>query len=104
VEPEVFSLHNNCTAHFAIPMARLALAEGAETKIRLLHHEQRSVFALTLRAGGREEITLGGKATPARVVQGSLVGLALTFHVDEQGRLLRWHQQQGDVTIERKAP
>lgn len=100
VEPSVFGLHNNCTVHFAIALSRIApLAEGARHRVRFVHSEQRSVFTMSLRVGGTEQIDVGGTRVPARVVHADLVGLPITLHVDDDGRLLRYHQQQGDVRI-----
>ncbi len=100
VDPSVFVLHNNCTAHFAIAVNRIGpLVEGAEHKLRVVHSEQRSVFAMTLRVGGTEELDVDGKIGPARVVHVDLAGIAITLHVDAAGDLVRFHQKQGDVKI-----
>lgn len=100
VDPSVFVLHNNCTAHFAIALCRIApLVEGAQHKVRFVHSEQRTVFAMSLRVGGTEDVDVGADRVSARVVHADLVGLPITLHVDDDGRLLRYHQKQGDVQI-----
>jgi transglutaminase-like putative cysteine protease len=101
---DVFPLHNNCTAHFAIPLSRITVKEGEETRIRFLHDEQKAAFWMTLRGRAPEELTMGDKTVVARVVAGSLLSLEMTFHLDERGRLLRFAQTIGDVVIELKAP
>jgi hypothetical protein len=102
VDPAVFPLHGNCTPHFAIVVSRFAgaVAPGAEIKVRLLMPEQRTSFAMTLRPQGTAEIAIGGKTVSALAHEVSLPGLTFTLHTDEAGRLLRFHQPQGDVTIE----
>jgi transglutaminase-like putative cysteine protease len=105
VDPSVFALHNNCTVHFALATTRLGpLVEGAEHKVRFVHTEQRSVFPMTLRPKGCAEIDIGGAKVEARVVEASLGGMAFTLHVDDQGRLLRFQQAQGEVRIELRKP
>jgi transglutaminase-like putative cysteine protease len=101
VDPSVFVLHNNCMPHFLLPVCRhWPLPDGAEVRVRMFHTEQRSVFMLTLRGSGTETIKLGGEQVTARVVRAELAGLSITLHVDDEGRLLRYHQQQGAVTVE----
>ncbi|MBL8730410.1 MAG: transglutaminase domain-containing protein [Planctomycetes bacterium] len=101
VDAAVFALHNNCTSHFLLALSRYwPLAEGAEVKARMFHTEQRSTLPLTLRGGGSEAITIGGTEVQARIVQVELAGLAITLHVDAQGRLLRYSQKQGGIRIE----
>lgn len=101
VDPSIFVLHDNCMAHFAIPLSRVApLAEGERRSIRMLHGGQRSAFTVTMRGKGTERIPIGGAEVEASVVEASLVGATFVLHVDERGRMLRFHQPQGDVTIE----
>jgi transglutaminase-like putative cysteine protease len=101
VDASLFPLHNNCSAHFLLPLSRYwPLAEGAEVKLRVFHTEHRSPLPLTLRGGGSEAITIGGTEVRARIVQVELAGITIKLHVDDQGRMLRYHQKQGDVTIE----
>lgn len=105
VDASVFPLHNNCTVHFLLPLSRFwPLPDGVEVKTRMFHTEQRSTFPLKFRGGGSETITLGGTQVQARIVQVELAGLAITLHVDAQGRLLRYFQEQGGVTIELQQP
>jgi hypothetical protein len=100
VDPAVFALHNNCTPHFLVALARYGpLADGAEVKTRMFHTEHRSPLPLVLRGAGSESITIGGTEVQARLVQVDLAGLAITAHVDNRGRLLRYVQKQGGVTI-----
>lgn len=66
----------------------------------LLHTEQRSTFAMTLRAKGTEEIEVGGTKVSSRIVEADLLGLEIKLRVDEQGRILRFEQPQGKVKIE----
>lgn len=104
-DASLFPLHNNCSAHFLLPLSRYwPLPEGAEVKLRVFHTEQRSPFALTMRGGGSEAITIGGTEVQARIVQLEIAGLGITLHVDGQGRMLRFHQKQGGVTIELQQP
>ncbi len=102
-ERDAFVLHNNTTAHFAIAMSRIVLPDDGEVRVRVLHVEQRSPMPVTLRVTGRETIAIGSRDVPARVVSMSLVGVAFTLHVDDQGRLLRFAQGDG-VTIELAQP
>lgn len=101
IEPDAFVLHNDCTAHFLVPVSRYApLADGAAVRVRTLHTEHGTMLSMTLRGGGSETIRLGGTEVRAHVVLVELGGLSITLHVDDRGRLLRFHQQQGDVRIE----
>lgn len=103
VDPSVFALHNNCTSHFALAVNRAGpLVEGAEHKIRFFHTEQRSTLPMTIAVKGCEEILIGGARVTSRIVEASLVGLSIGLHLDDQGRVLRYHQRQGDVRIELK--
>ncbi|MBX3463439.1 MAG: transglutaminase domain-containing protein [Planctomycetes bacterium] len=105
VDPAVFPLHNNCTSHFLLALSRYGpLPDGAEVEVRLFHTELRSVLPMTLRGAGAETIRLGDAEVRARRVMAELAGLAITLHVDDEGRLLRYHQKQGGVTIERRRP
>jgi transglutaminase-like putative cysteine protease len=101
VAPGTFVLHNNSIAHLAIAVQRMGpLAEGAEAKLRVLHDEERSLFPFSLRGGESTTIEVGGEQVPVQLVTASLVGIELRLHVDRQGRLVRYHQKQGDVTVE----
>lgn len=101
IDDGAFVLHNNCTSHFLLALARYGpLAEGAEARTRMFHTEQRSALPLVVRGGGSETITVGGTEVVAHVVQCELAGLAITVHTDAEGRLLRYFQKQGNVLIE----
>ena len=102
VPEDIFVLHNNNTVHFAIAIQRALLAKDEQVRIRMLHTERRSPLGLVLTQRDEEEITIGGEPIQAILVDIGLMGLALKVHVDEQGRLLRFHQSQGDVTAEIK--
>ena len=105
IEPDAFVLHNNCTAHFLVPVSRYApLPDGAAVRVRTLHTEHGTMLSMTLRGAGSETITVGGQDVRAHVVSVELAGLAITLHVDGQGRLLRFHQKQGDVRVELQRP
>ncbi|MBL9077935.1 MAG: transglutaminase domain-containing protein [Planctomycetes bacterium] len=95
-----FVLHNSCMAHFLVPLSRLApLAAGAVARVRVFHSEARTTLPMVLRGAGREAIDVGGAEVQAHVVVIELAGLEITTHVDDRGRLLRYHQKQGDVRI-----
>ncbi|HEX6812293.1 MAG TPA: transglutaminase domain-containing protein [Planctomycetota bacterium] len=101
VDPSLFVLHNNCTLHFALAVDRVgALDEGAERKVRFLHTEQRSVFPMTLCAASLEEVGVGGAKASARRIDGNLLELEIVLHVDDRGRLVRFHQKKGDVRVD----
>lgn len=98
----VFLLHNNCTVHFAIVLSRIgALADGVETKVRVVHDEVRAVLPISLRGAGAATCRLGDVEVPARRIEGKLGGLDFEVLVDDHGRLLRFCQKQGDVVVER---
>lgn len=104
VDPAMFVLHNNCTTHFMLAVNRVGpFAEGGEYSARLLHTENQSVLTMNMTAKGLEEITIGGAKVKARAIDVKLIDLTILIHVDEQGRVLRYHQKRGDVTIELKS-
>jgi hypothetical protein len=87
--------------HFPVPLCRCwPVPDGGEVRVRMPHTEQRAPFAMTVRGGGREAIGIGGVEVQARIAQAELAGLSITRHVDDRGRLLHYHQKQGDVTID----
>ena len=103
VEPDVFMLHNNSIALCALIAARLGeLAEGAEAKVKVVHCEARSAMAFQLRGGAATSLPIGGVSTPVRAVTMTLAGITIEIHVDERGRLVRYYQERGDLTVERK--
>lgn len=103
VDPAMFVLHNNCTAHFLVAVNRAGpFTEGGEYKVRFLHSTSQALLSMTMTAKGLEEIAIGDRKVQARAIACVLAGLAIELHVDDQGRILRYHQTRGDVTIELK--
>jgi transglutaminase-like putative cysteine protease len=105
VPAAAFVLHNNSILHVALAASRVGrLADGAEVRVRAVHDEARSVLPMSLRGKGIENIEIGGRAVAAQAVAIDLVGIAITVHLDEQGRLVRYQQPRGEFTVELKAP
>jgi hypothetical protein len=107
-DEDAFVLHNNCILHLEILTSRMPpLAKGETRKVRMFHDTQLTTLTVTLTGGGPEEIEVpqaSGKKVTAQAIDLSLAGLTIALFVDKDGRLLRYHQKRGDLTIERIRP
>jgi transglutaminase-like putative cysteine protease len=102
IDASTFMMHNNCTTHVLVAVSRVgSFEEGSTHKLRFLHDESKATLVMSLQAKGVEEVEVGAKKVKARAVEATLAGMTILLHVDEQGRVLRYHQTRGDVIIVR---
>jgi len=102
IDTSTFLLHNNCTTNVLIAVSRVGpFTEGSDYKVRFFHDESKATLVMAMKAKGLEEIEIGTQKVKARAIEATMAGMAISMHVDEQGRILRYHQKSADVVIVR---